>query len=476
MTVRAATALCLMLTGPGCQDAPSTSFPPPASATQIDRRQAAPSPGDQAAVTASRRTAIVEAVGRVAPSVVSIRVQARRQVTEGPSFFDFFLPQQREQVYETFGTGFAFRPDGHIITNQHVVAAAQSVTVSLRDGSDLEARVVGEDATTDIAVLKVERRDIPVAPLGRSTDLMVGEWVVAIGNPYTYLLGNAEPTVTAGVVSATGRNILPSRDQAGMYLDMIQTDAPINPGNSGGPLANALGQVIGVNSSIFGRTGESIGLGFAIPIERALRVADEIIRTGSVRRAWTGLEVAGAQNMREWKRSGGVVVRQVAPGSPAARAGIDQGSVLVQANGRPLRNFLDWEAVKLDLHVGDVVEVVERQGDRTVSRRITTGDLPTVTAEKVNVLRGLELVTVTPAVRSERGIRSESGALIFRVTREVSSATGLTEGDVILAVNRTRVSNAQQVAAALDAMRPRELFRIYFERGGQVAYTDLTFR
>jgi serine protease Do len=350
------------------------------------------------------------------------------------------------------------------------------VTVSLRDGSDLEARVVGEDATTDIAVLKVERRDIPVAPLGRSTDLMVGEWVVAIGNPYVYLLGNAEPTVTAGVVSATGRNILPSRDQAGMYLDMIQTDAPINPGNSGGPLANALGQVIGVNSSIFGRTGESIGLGFAIPIERALRVADEIIRTGSVRRAWTGLEVAGAQNMREWKRSGGVVVRQVAPGSPAARAGIDQGSVLVQANGRPLRNFLDWEAVKLDLHVGDVVEVVQRQGDRNVTRRITTGDLPTVTAEKVNVLRGLELVTVTPAVRSERGIRSESGALIFRVTREVSSATGLNEGDVILAVNRNRVSNAQQVAAALDAIRPRELFRIYFERGGQIAYTDLTFR
>jgi serine protease Do len=148
----------------------------------------------------------------------------------------------------------------------------------------------------------------------------------------------------------------------------------------------------------------------------------------------------------------------------------------VQANGRPLRNFLDWEAVKLDLHVGDVVEVVQRQGDRNVTRRITTGDLPTVTAEKVNVLRGLELVTVTPAVRSERGIRSESGALIFRVTREVSSATGLNEGDVILAVNRNRVSNAQQVAAALDAIRPRELFRIYFERGGQIAYTDLTFR
>jgi serine protease Do len=335
---------------------------------------------------------------------------------------------------------------------------------------------VGEDPLTDIAVLKVDRAGLPVVPLGRSTDLMVGEWVVALGNPYVYLLGNAEPTVTAGVVSATGRNILPSRNQAGMYLDMIQTDAPINPGNSGGPLANALGQVVGVNSSIFGATGESIGLGFAIPIERALGVADELIRSGSVRRAWTGLEVAGAGNLREWKRSGGVQVIRVAPGGPAARAGIRTGDVLVEANGRPLRNFLDWEAVKLDLHVGDAIQVLTRDGNRTVPRRLVAGDLPTVTSEKVSVLRGLELVTVTPAVRSERGIRSESGALVFRITREVASATGLAEGDIIIGINRTRVNDAQQVASLLDAIRPREYFRIHFERGGQIGYTDLTFR
>ncbi|HEX9892363.1 MAG TPA: trypsin-like peptidase domain-containing protein [Gemmatimonadales bacterium] len=462
-----ASALLLVLLGAACRDTSSNSFTTPASAMQTQ-------PERQSALTGSRRTAIVEAVGRVAPSVVSIRAQVRRQVTEGPSFFDFFVP--RQQVFESFGTGFVFRADGHIITNQHVVASAQAVTVSLPDGTDLEARVVGEDPTTDIAVLKVERRDLPLPTLGQSRDLMVGEWVVALGNPYTYLLGNAEPTVTAGVVSATGRNILPSRDQAGMYLDMIQTDAPINPGNSGGPLANALGQVIGVNSSIFGRSGESIGLGFAIPIERALRVADEIIKSGSVRRAWTGLEVAGAGNMREWKRSGGVQVTRVAPGGPAARAGIREGAVLVQANGRPLRNFLDWEAVKLDLHVGDVIEFLQRDGSRTVARRVVTGDLPTVTAEKVNVLRGLELVTVTPAVRSERGIQSEGGALVFRTTGEVTRATGLAEGDVIIGINRTRVTNAQQVASLLDAVRPRESFRIYFERGGQVGYTDLAFR
>jgi serine protease Do len=257
---------------------------------------------------------------------------------------------------------------------------------------------------------------------------------------------------------------------------MIQTDAPINPGNSGGPLANALGNVIGVNSSIFTQSGESIGLGFAIPIERALRVAEEIIKSGDVRRAWTGLDVAGAGNMREWKSSGGVQVVSVAPGGPAARAGITEGAILVKANGRQLRNFLDWEAVKLDLHVGDAVEIVERGGSRTVTRRITTADLPTVSAAKVNVLKGLELVTVTPAVQTERRIRSEQGALVFRVTAEVGGAVGLTEGDVIIGINRTRITSAQQVADFLGALRPREPFRLYFERGGQVGYTDLAFR
>jgi serine protease Do len=195
-----------------------------------------------------------------------------------------------------------------------------------------------------------------------------------------------------------------------------------------------------------------------------------------VRRAWTGLDVAGAGNMREWKSSGGVQVVSVAPGGPAARAGVREGAILVQANGRLLRNFLDWEAVKLDLHVGDAVEVLERDGSRTVTRRITTADLPTVSAAKVNVLRGLELVTVTPAVQTERRIRSEQGALVFRVTPEVSSAVGLAEGDVIIGINRTRVTSAQQVADILGALRPRETFRLYFERGGQVRYTDLAFR
>lgn len=439
---------------------------------QAAAAQAAPT----SALDASRRTAIVDAVERVEPAVVSIRSVSRRQVTEAPGFFDFFVPFSREQRAEGFGSGFVIRRDGYIITNEHVVNGADSVTVSFADGAELEATIVGEDPTTDIAVLKVARRDLAVPAMGRSSSLMVGEWTVALGNPYVYLLGNSEPTVTAGVVSATGRNILPSRNRSGLYLDMIQTDAPINPGNSGGPLANALGEIIGVNSSIFTQSGESVGLGFAIPIERALRVADELIKNGTVRRAWTGLEVAGAESLRDWKRSGGVLIASVASGGPAAKAGVTRGAVLAEANGRPIRNFLDWEAVKLDLRVGDRIELTVRNGRRTERVKLTTGDLPTVTAAKVSVLRGIELVSVTPAIQAERGVRSEQGALIVRITDEVRTATGLQQGDVIIGYNQTRISSANQLAGLLERVGARRGFRLYFERNGQLTYTDLAFQ
>ncbi|HEX6669287.1 MAG TPA: trypsin-like peptidase domain-containing protein, partial [Gemmatimonadales bacterium] len=252
-----------------------------AQAAAVEReRPAAP----QAAIDASRRTALVTATERVSRAVVSINTSARREV-RARSPWDFFFVPERSRVIEGYGTGFVVRPDGIIITNQHVVAKAERVVVTLPDGSDLPAKVLGEDALTDIAVLQVARQGLPTVSTGRSTDLMIGEWVVALGNPYAFLLGNAEPTVTVGVVSATNRNILPGGDQAGLYFDMIQTDAAINPGNSGGPLTNALGEVVGVNSSIFSSSGGSVGLGFAIPIERALRVTEEIVRSGSVRRA-----------------------------------------------------------------------------------------------------------------------------------------------------------------------------------------------
>ncbi|MCC7132824.1 MAG: trypsin-like peptidase domain-containing protein, partial [Gemmatimonadales bacterium] len=183
-------------------------------------------PAQTQAISNSRRTAIVDAAARASGSVVSISVLSRRRVPASDpfDFFSFFVPQTTERLVQGYGTGFVIRSGGIIITNQHVVDGADSITVSLGDGADLPARLLGADPTTDIAVLKVDR-DLPAAAIGKSADLMIGEWVVALGNPYTYLLGDAQPTVTAGVVSATGRNVVPNANQSGIYLDMIQTDA-----------------------------------------------------------------------------------------------------------------------------------------------------------------------------------------------------------------------------------------------------------
>ncbi len=457
--------------GAACDRAPDRGLLPPANAQRAGALSAE--------LDHSRRTAIVDAAGTVAPAVVSITVSSRRRVADRGIWDLFFIPRESERVIQSSGTGFVLRPDGVIITNQHVIAGAERITVTLPNGTDLAGRLVGEDATTDIAVVRVERENLTVAQLGKSTDLLIGEWVVAVGNPYAYYLGNTEPTVTAGVVSALHRNILPNEQQPGLYLDMIQTDAAINPGNSGGPLTNALGEVVGVSSSIFtggGGSMGSIGLGFAIPIERAVRVADEILRSGSVRRAWTGLDVAGPDAMQDWKRQGGVLVTRVAENGPAARAGIGEGAVLLEANGRRLRNYLDWEAVKLDLHVGDQINLRVRQRGRDDSRILVTGDLPTATAAKVTVLRGLEVVTVTEAIQTERGLRSSRGGLIVRITDKVGRATGLTEGDVIVGINRTSVTSARQLADLLESLGGGQLFRIWLERQGGFISTDLVFR
>jgi serine protease Do len=468
-----AAMLALLIASAGCRpDAPGATeaaiLTSRAGAAQADTTP-------RANVESSRRTAIVTAVEAVSPAVVSINATSRQRITPRTPWDAFFVPQGAERIVQGYGTGIIARPDGVIITNQHVVGGAEQLIVTLADGRDFPGTVLGEDAVTDIAVVKIDATDLPVARVGRSTDLMTGEWVVALGNPFAYMLGNSEPTVTLGVVSATGRNILPTGDQAGLYLDMIQTDAAINPGNSGGPLVNAPGEVVGINSSIFSSSGGSIGLGFAIPIERAVRVADEIVRNGTVRRAWTGLEVAGARTMADWKRAGGVTVASVAPDGPAARASIRAGDVLTEANGRPLRNYLDWEAVKLDLHVGDAVTVGVRSEGGTTRRRIVTGDLPTVAAAKVTILRDLELVSVTPAIQAERDLRTADGALIYRVSPEVSRATGLRAGDVIIGVNRTRVREAAHLATLLRSMQPRQPFRITFERDGVYHFVDLTF-
>src|SRR6266702_457678 len=446
------------------------------SAAAIAAVAAAP-PAAAQDLAASRRTAIVTAAARVAPAVVSVNVLRReRQLPQDP--FDlFFRPRGYEQTVEGYGSGFIISSDGLVITNQHVTQGAEQIVVTTRDGRDFPAKILGEDPLTDIAVLKVEATSLPTAPLGKSGDLMIGEWVVAFGNPFAYLLGNSEPTVTAGVVSAVGRNLLPSKGQSGIYVGMIQTDAPINPGNSGGPLANALGEVVGVNSSIFTSSGGSVGIGFAIPIERALRVADELRRFGKVRRAWVGLEVAGAEDLRAWKRVGGLRVTEVARGGPAARAGVAPGDVLLSARNHPLRTFLDWEAVLLDTGPGDTLTVSFRHGGgESRSARLLVTDFPTTLAEKVAVLGGMKVVTVTPAVRAERNIQSDHGALIYDLPDDMEEATGLRSGDVILQINRVRVSSAEDLRRAFAATAGAGAVTVWYERSGRLERTAFYVR
>jgi serine protease Do len=254
---------------------------------------------------------------------------------------------------------------------------------------------------------------------------------------------------------------------------MIQTDASINPGNSGGPLVNALGEVIGVNTSIFSRSGGSEGLGFAIPIDRALRVAEDLIQFGEVRRAWTGVEVE-AVVADEWGRTRGVRIASVAPGSPADRAGLSPGDRLVLANGRSLGTPLDFEAVLLDAKAGDAVEV-SIEGERR-PHRLVTETLPTSRAERVEVLEDLEVVSVTPEIRAEQNLGAEAGALITGISAPLSQSLGLARGDVILQINNTRVGSAEDAARAIRELQGGVRVRIYFERNGAVYFREFTTR
>ncbi|MFP4623983.1 MAG: S1C family serine protease, partial [Gemmatimonadota bacterium] len=239
----------------------------PASAAALAAQEPRESPqGVQDGIAASRRTAIVRAAERVAPAVVSVNVIRRQRVQPRSLYEQFFLPPGAEREVQGLGSGFIIHQDGLVLTNEHVLRGASEVVVTLADGRDFAAEVVGTDEVNDLALVRLHTEDeeLPVAPLGRSDGLLIGEWVVAIGNPFGYLLSNTEPTVTAGVISGIRRNIIPTDGgNRGYYLGMIQTDASINPGNSGGPLVNAEGDVIGVNSSIFSRSGGSEGLGFA---------------------------------------------------------------------------------------------------------------------------------------------------------------------------------------------------------------------
>ncbi len=360
-----------------------------------------------------------------------------------------FFGRAQPRTQAGLGSGFVVRKDGVIVTNAHVVAGAKTISVMMRDGTVYPAKLLGTDETNDIAVVKIDAKNLPEVKLGNSNNLIVGEWAIAIGNPFGFYLGNAEPSVSVGVVSATQRNLVAPGEGQGSYFDMIQTDAAINPGNSGGPLVDADGEVIGVNSSIFSPSGGSVGLGFAIPINRVARVVDDLITHGSLRSPWIGvfLQQRQSNNPRDVLTQGAVIAR-ITPGSPAAAAGLQPGDVILREGTRVVRNPFDWQAALLDLRVGSPAKLHIKRGSREMDVDVNVADLPEVTAPKVQVLRELELVSVTPTIAAERALRSQSGALIYRISPTIADQTGLQKGDVIIQINNTPIAYRRRTRPA----------------------------
>lgn len=451
---------------------------PQPSIAQLPASRVAPGAADSltANVAASRRTAITTAVAGVSPAVVTVQTE-RVERTAATPYDLFFGTRSGEQVAAGIGSGFIVQATGVIVTNAHVVAGASKINVALRDGTTYPATLVGADELNDLAVLRIDAKNLPVAPLGTSRDLLIGEWVVAIGNPYGFLLGNSEPSVTVGVVSGVGRNLTGRGDGPGVYVDMIQTDASINPGNSGGPLVSASGEVVGVNSSIYSPSGGSIGLGFAIPIDRARRVAEDLLAHGSVRRPWIGVKVEQTQaTAARGTLNAGATIERIVPGSPAEAAGLRAGDIITRSRDRVVRNAYDWEAELLDLRVGENATLMVRRDNR--ERRVTVAvkDLPDASAERIAVLRELQLISLTPAIRVERGIRSAQGAVVVQVSDRVEQALGLRPGDVIVQINRTPVADAPQAARLIEGAGGSGPVRMFVERAGMVYSTDFRIR
>jgi serine protease Do len=317
-------------------------------------------------LTGGRRNAITRAVAAASPAVVGINVVELRQYRQvspwgdDPFFRQFFGDRTYTQQVQGLGSGFIISPDGYILTNDHVAGNAKEITVTMTNGKQFKATLVGTDLISDIALLKIDGKDLPYTRLGTSDDVIIGEWVIALGNPFGLFDINDKPTVTVGVVSNTGMKI--ESGEGRVYRDMIQTDAAINSGNSGGPLLNATGEVIGVNSVIYTPNQGNIGLGFAIPINRVKTVVAELRRSGKIERNfWTGLQIQTVDRRIAryfgLDRVQGVIVSEVKKSSPADRAGMREGDIIIEANGEKVNDESSLVAIVDDAHTGDTLKL-----------------------------------------------------------------------------------------------------------------------
>ena len=409
------------------------------------------------------------------PAVVNISTKRAPEAPEAQSpfgdderfnqFFKHFFGNQPRRPSRSLGSGFIINPDGHIVTNHHVVDGATEIKVKLSDARELTAKLVGRDPKTDLALLKVEATGLPVIPLGSSTELQVGEPVMAIGNPF-----GLEQTVTTGIVSATGRVI-----GEGPYDNFIQTDASINPGNSGGPLINTRGQAIGINTAIFTQTGGSVGIGFAIPIDLAKTVVTQLASVGHVVRGYLGVSIQPVTpDLAKGfglEQSRGALVGSVVEGSSAAKAGVKAGDIITEYNGHSVARSEDLPRAVAETPVGhEVPMTVIRDGKpvtlRTTIARLDEPAVPATAASQATKKDALGLA-LQPL---------ERGGLLVRGVQEGSPAAnaGLRPGDVITEINRAPVRSVKDVKQAMDKRAKDKPALFLVHRSGASIYIAVT--
>ena len=440
-----------------------------------------------------------EAARNVAPSVVHIMATGRADVAGLDSgrapgmpfgddlfkrFFDQLQPRRQPWPPRPSasngprqsgqGTGFVVRADGYIVTNNHVVARAEKLTVRFNDGREYEASIVGTDPDTDLAVIKVDATNLDPVEFGKSQELEVGEWVIAVGSPF-----GLEQTVTAGIVSATGRSGM----GLATFENFIQTDAAINPGNSGGPLVNLRGEVVGVNTAITTRSGGSIGIGFAIPSRMVRTVLDGIISNGRVSRGWLGVQIQPLTD--ELARSFGapatlgVLIGDVNANGPSHQAGIEAGDIVTVADGRRVDEPGDLLNVIAASTPGSTIEIKVFRNGTQRSFEVTLGTRPApanaIAAAAPAADLGLTVERLTPQIAGELGVEPGRGVVVSTVQRGgVAGASGVRRGDVIIKVGPTEVSDPDAFRAALAREDVTAGVRLLLQRGAAKHFVILT--
>jgi serine protease Do len=426
--------------------------------------------------------AFVELAKALKPAVVNISVkQDKPGGEEGESFQDFFERffgrRGHRRPRAGMGSGFIINPDGYIVTNNHVVEDASNITVTLATQDQYDAKLIGRDAKTDLALLKIEStKSLPTVPAGNSDALEVGEWVLAIGNPFG--LGH---TVTAGIVSAKARNI-----GAGPYDDFIQTDASINPGNSGGPLFNMRGEVIGINTAIIGPSGGSVGIGFAIPSNMAKEILSQLQGTGKVTRGWLGVAIQSLSpdlvQAFGLKDTHGALVSDVVANSPAAQAGLQRGDIIVGFNGNPVQDSSELPRMVATMAPGTKVnlDIIRNDKRQTVSVELSMmkdedkESVARLQPSDVEETLGLRVRSINDEIAQRLRLENTQGVVVTEVAPDgPASEAGIRPGDVIHEVNRKPVTDVESYEAATSQLNPETAVLLLVERRGNTLYVPV---